>query len=1048
MDALTMDHRSPHPDLAQSSALLQRALLIAATIFDADWYGRLHGLDGLGKPELFIHYTCQGMFGDLSPHRLFDARHYREQANLPDATPALLHYAANPSTGTGDPHPLFDAAHYLDQAPDLDDGADDPLSHFLRAGGQNGLNPHRLFDVAHYLAENAVRLERGQDPITHFLMVGAARGCSTSPCFDLPWYCAMYADRLPPGINPLVHYVTVGHRTGFNPNRAFDCEAYRRLNGITSSDVDPLCHFLEEPWGAGRQLPAGVVFSAGAGFSVLSTRAERLGRHPLVSIVVCNRNGAHHLADLFDSLARQTYRNHEIVFVDDASTDASLHVAGLQPGIRIVRLAEQSGFATANNEGLKASRGEVVALLNNDTRVDENWLEGLVLRMRDDPTVGAVAPKIRFWTKFTRIRIEAPAPFAVDGGVLLEKLSYRKYVLKQGDRKDGVIVAVQHAPGGFRVELDLPLCQDVIEVPIPDIPKGLAIAIDGVKSVSRVVYRRETPQAVEVRLGENGIFRSGFHIINNAGSVTQDDGMPADRGIFEVDAPPYDEPVEVPYLCGCSALVRRSALNGRPLFIDELGFYYEDSELSHRIRTSGYRIVYEPRSIVYHKHSASTAEGSPLWRRYTERNAALMRYILTGCEDAQVIFDSLAKLNHLLGWYSENAPPDSAERRYAEIIPQIMEELPLLAGKIKNGGLPARKARRIGVYNPYWMTLGGGEAHALNIAEALATDGPVEIISESDFDLDEVCGFFGVSGTRFLKRIVAPMTPKITEDYDVFVNSCFQSVMPSLAATSLYVVSFPTRHATRSFVESYTFLANSRFTEGWIETFWREHHPRTSVLYPSVADAFFVSEAELRSKNRTILSVGRFATKGHRKSQIEIARAFKTSVSSGQIGPNWQLVLIGSSDDPAYTAQISEVLSGCSHRILIDAAFADVVEAYRRASVYVHASGMDVDSDADPELCEHFGIAVAQAAASGCALCVYDAGGPAEIVDMLDSGVKFRTGREMCDRLRDLTARFDRDGFDRAEGGRLIERARRFARSAIRRDLARELAASNPRAAP
>ena len=124
------------------------------------------------------------------------------------------------------------------------------------------------------------------------------------------------------------------------------------------------------------------------------------------------------------------------------------------------------------------------------------------------------------------------------------------------------------------------------------------------------------------------------------------------------------------------------------------------------------------------------------------------------------------------------------------------------------------------------------------------------------------------------------------------------------------------------------------------------------------------------------------------------------------------------------------------------------MRAYKRASVYVHASGMDVDVDVDPELCEHFGIAVAQAAASGCSLCVYDAGGPAEIVDMLDSGVKFGTRQEMCDRLRDLTARFDRDGFDRAEGSRLVERARRFARSAVRRDIERELAASHPRAAP
>ena len=510
---------------------------------------------------------------------------------------------------------------------------------------------------------------------------------------------------------------------------------------------------------------------------------------------------------------------------------------------------------------------------------------------------------------------------------MLEKLAYRKYILRDGQPSESMIVAVQHGSDSFRVEFDLPLCQDVVEVPIPDLPEGLSVAIDGAKSISRVVCRRETPQAVEIRIGESGAFRFGFHVINAAGGMAQADGMPADRGMFEIDDAQYDEAAEVPYFCGCSVLVRRSALNGRPLFIDEMKFYYEDRELSHRIKDSGYRIIYEPRSIVYHKHSSSTIEGSIIWRKYTERNSILMRYILSGCEEGQIIFDGLARLNHLADWYGENTPAGSIERRYAEIIPEIMEELPTLAGKIKRYGLPARAGKRIGVYNPYWMTLGGGEVHALNIADALSTTSPIELISESDFDIEGLCQFFGVDSSRFLKRIICPMTTELTEDYDIFINSCFQSVMPSLAKASFYVVSFPSRHATRSFVESYTFLANSRFTESWILKFWREHHPQTTVVHPSVADDFFVSKEELRSKDSIILSVGRFATKGHKKCQIEIARAFRACVASGQIGNHWQLVLIGSSDDPTYTARISEVLSGCRHRILIDAAFEDVVSA-------------------------------------------------------------------------------------------------------------------------
>lgn len=117
--------------------------------------------------------------------------------------------------------------------------------------------------------------------------------------------------------------------------------------------------------------------------------------NPIISVIVVNFNGRHLLLDCLESLRRQTYRDREIIFVDNGSTDSSVPWVRQQfPEMRIVELPENLGFAGGNAAGLKVAEGDLIALLNNDARPAENWLEQLVAPMLRDPKIGICASKL------------------------------------------------------------------------------------------------------------------------------------------------------------------------------------------------------------------------------------------------------------------------------------------------------------------------------------------------------------------------------------------------------------------------------------------------------------------------------------------------------------------------------------------------------------------------------------------------------------------------------------------------------------------------------
>jgi GT2 family glycosyltransferase len=118
---------------------------------------------------------------------------------------------------------------------------------------------------------------------------------------------------------------------------------------------------------------------------------------PLVSVIVPSLNGAHLLPDCLDSLTHQTYPNLEVIVADGASTDPTQDLlARAYPRMRLLRLQRNRGFAGNVNAGLRAARGEVLCLLNNDAEAQPDWVAACVETLLTNPELGSVASKVLF----------------------------------------------------------------------------------------------------------------------------------------------------------------------------------------------------------------------------------------------------------------------------------------------------------------------------------------------------------------------------------------------------------------------------------------------------------------------------------------------------------------------------------------------------------------------------------------------------------------------------------------------------------------------------
>lgn len=237
----------------------------------------------------------------------------------------------------------------------------------------------------------------------------------------------------------------------------------------------------------------------------------------MIDVIIPNYNGAYLLPTCLNALRNQTRQDFCITVVDDGSQDESLALLATHyPEVHTLALPRNRGLAVAVNAALRATDGEIVVLLNNDTEAHPRWIEHLVGALERYPMYAFAASKLLLF-----------------------------------DRRDHI-----HSAGDF--------------------------------------YRP--------------------------------DGVPGSRGVWEHDHGQYDVMEEVFGPCAAAAAYRRTvlhtlAVDGK-ILDEDLVMYCEDVDLNLRANRHGFRTLFVPTAIVYHRLSATG--GGALASYYCGRNFLLV----------------------------------------------------------------------------------------------------------------------------------------------------------------------------------------------------------------------------------------------------------------------------------------------------------------------------------------------------------------------------------------------------------------------------------------
>lgn len=124
---------------------------------------------------------------------------------------------------------------------------------------------------------------------------------------------------------------------------------------------------------------------------------------PEVTIVIPNYNGKQLLENCIGTLKNQTFRDFEVLVVDNGSTDGSKEVNADGLALRVIALQENTGFCGAVNVGIRETKTPYVILLNNDTEAEPDFVEALLAGIRGSERIFSAGAMMIDYRDRTRI---------------------------------------------------------------------------------------------------------------------------------------------------------------------------------------------------------------------------------------------------------------------------------------------------------------------------------------------------------------------------------------------------------------------------------------------------------------------------------------------------------------------------------------------------------------------------------------------------------------------------------------------------------------------
>jgi glycosyltransferase involved in cell wall biosynthesis len=336
---------------------------------------------------------------------------------------------------------------------------------------------------------------------------------------------------------------------------------------------------------------------------------------------------------------------------------------------------------------------------------------------------------------------------------------------------------------------------------------------------------------------------------------------------------------------------------------------------------------------------------------------------------------------------------------------------------------------KIGIYNESSQgvrAFDGSERYSATLAWALSSEHEVEFVHhKEEMSHEHLARFCGLPLENVRLRSVPmepqpalPQNPKrrfhaardwrkdLSAPYDLFVavvhdlppfchapNGVLIALFPAFNPTYIWPQQeeplledlMPRKRIERSYhlwewkqrLDSYQLkLSISGYVREWTRRRWGVE---SQILYPS-GDANF----DDAPKENLILSVGRFATQGVLKRQMEMTYAFTQMQSAGALPSGWSYFCGGASgalpEEDIYFQNVRDVGAPWGAEVVANIAWEQLKTQYARAKIFWHGAGYGVDVEKTPSEVEHFGIVTVEAMAAGCVPVVINKGGQREIV--------------------------------------------------------------------
>lgn len=338
-----------------------------------------------------------------------------------------------------------------------------------------------------------------------------------------------------------------------------------------------------------------------------------------LSVIVLTYNGKKYLDALFASFSavEDAGFTWEIVLVDNASTDGTKEyvrevLSPRFPDLRYIYSEQNTGFAGGNNLGAREARGEYILFLNNDTSISPDFLQNMLACIRKTDA-GIVGGKLVFYYDFIPVDvvpdgegIALKSRIGINGESWPVDAKFIKNVAHRGDllhiREPGrLYLPLLTGPGAYTFTWELAAGSGAV------VCGGHKMPADKGKIILT---------AAECE-------RHGVTLIQNAGSAVNDEYNGYDIGFAEEDHGQYDAPRELTAACGAAMIMKRDVFLTAGGFDDTFFMYYEDVDLSYRVRAMGHTIRFCSEAVARHIHTGSSQEWSPFFMYHVYRNRLL-----------------------------------------------------------------------------------------------------------------------------------------------------------------------------------------------------------------------------------------------------------------------------------------------------------------------------------------------------------------------------------------------------------------------------------------